>query len=1193
MATNILRLSTDLQSELIRKLIIDSDLYNLLDSIIAKAGEVLQADASSIYVLDPQVGPEGNKVATMRVARGYPSYIDAIGKAQCTVIPSQDVPNQPGDDEKLGLTGWVISTGRSFLAKSPDDVFLHPHWSGKYDDLQMPQKKLRLAAFLAVPLRDPRGRVIGALKAERVEGKDTFSVEDQIILETMARVAGRCITYVKDAQQGFANAAITSWTLDVIAEAVATEGELDAFLDIVVQATAAATQADSCAVFLIDESRQTLTQRAGCGSQVLRTVIRSYKLPDPAQVCNCATIEICDPLNCRNKVDLPAGQRVGLTAWVAATGKSYHASNMTGLKKHCHHLGRFDDPNFEDTEECGAWLGVPLLVGGTIIGVLKIENISQKGIPDERDFDQESQRRLDVLAQDIALAIRRLQIQRPGRYQVIVNAMPTILETLRGGLTVRALVNKVVKETARLFDARACALFLKEGEQLIQPRWAAVGWAQEPTKEGTRVRKYNLVQPDQIENTPKLEQKVGLTVWIAVKKEKFVAKSNLELVSHPHHKGTFDRFNFKDDERCESFMGVPMLLGEEEELVGVLKVETKMREVVAGREVAYFNEQDELVFELIAKSAAIAIQNARLLEARLLADSLVNQPHDRVMHGLHTFIQGRVEVVSTLESTAEEMRRDQVMARIIQNFASVLSPGFYIGVLEQLADEQVADLQTLLYCFAAAIQIKTFDELCGFQAKHVRGLPVAAVLSSDFLLHECANIFVDASRTVNAELESYERDRTKRAALRQSIEILKDKASRVEEMDLFEKSVLGRILARWRELIEDELERFRDIPNFYVAGLPLGPDSPVFVGREEVFRWIQDNLYNQAQKNVLVLHGGWHTGKTSILYQLQGGPLGQRLRERRQRPVFPVFIDLQGMPDPGIDLFLLGVAESVGYALWERDVACPSPVEADFRKAPYRAFDTFLKDVDQLLMQRAQGLLAIMLDEFELLDDRVKTGKIDAEIFSYLRSKMQHQPSVTFILAGRHRLDEMTLEYRTLLFNVALHKEVGFLNLQEAERLVRDPVKPSAVTYDDRVVERIWNLTGGHPFFIQQLCYTCIDLLNKQRRGYQVAEEHLDSALEKTLTYNVILEDLWETEVNEDDREVLKTLAQLSGDEQALVAMSELCEQLELGEDSVSKSLERLETQQLIVRDRLPDRERDGYRYGIDLLRLWVMRRST
>ena len=44
-------------------------------------------------------------------------------------------------------------------------------------------------------------------------------------------------------------------------------------------------------------------------------------------------------------------------------------------------------------------MGVPLLVGGRVIGVLKIENISLKGVADERDFDQEVQQRLDVLAQ--------------------------------------------------------------------------------------------------------------------------------------------------------------------------------------------------------------------------------------------------------------------------------------------------------------------------------------------------------------------------------------------------------------------------------------------------------------------------------------------------------------------------------------------------------------------------------------------------------------------------------------------------------------------------------------------------------------------------------------------------------------------------------------------------------------------------
>jgi GAF domain-containing protein len=1188
MAMNILRLSTDLQSELIRKLTAESDLSTLLDSIVAKANDVVKADASSIYILDRRAGSGGNKTATMRAAQGYQSY--AVGTAQCTILPTDDVPTQPENGEKLGLTGWVISTGQSFLAQSPDDLRHHPHWSGKYDEFQRPGKELRLAAFLAVPLRDPRGRVIGALKAERLEGRDAFSVDDQIVLETLARVAGRCITYVEDARQGHANAAVTSWTLAVIAEAVAAEGELDAFLDIVVQAIAAVTQADSCAVFLIDESKKTLTQRAGCGSQVLRTVIRSYQLPEEKRVCDCKNVETCDPPHCCNKVDLPPDQRVGLTAWVAATGKSYHARSLEELRLHCHHQGQFDEQNYEDNQKCGAWLGVPLLVGGTIIGVLKIENISLKGIPDERDFSQEVQQRLDVLAQDIALAIRRLQIQSPARYRVIVDAMPAILEILRGGLDVPALVEKVVKETAKLFDARACALFLKEGNQLIQPPWAAFGWA----LRGPKVRKYKLLTPDQILDTPTSKQdKVGLTVWIAVKQEKFTAKSNLELKLHPHHKGTYDEFNFKKEEQCESFMGIPLLLGEEEELVGVLKVETKMRQVEAGKEVAYFNEQDELVFQLMANSAAIAIQNARLLEARRLADRVLDQPtSERVMVELYQFIQGRAEVVSTLDSTVEEVQsKVSEKASIIKSFAGLLKPDFSITILEQLANRMTGALNSFLAFIATAIRAKTLDQIHMLRAQQPM---VAELLDTKFFLHECADFFLKILEKLSNQLEIYEQDSTQRDALKRSIELLKETESQVEEMDLFESNVLGRAFAHWREVIEKEFEKWHYIPNPYVAGLPLEPDSSVFVGREEVFRWIQDNLCNQAQKNVLVLHGGGRTGKTSILHQLQAGPMGQHLREQARRPIFPIFIDLQGIPDPGTGFFLLGMAEKVYIGLQERDVACPSPKEVDFINTPYRAFDAFLKDVDQLLAQQRRGFLVIMLDEFELLDDRVKVGKIDAEIFRYLRSKMQHQPSVTFILAGRHRLDEMTPEYKSSLFDVALHKEVGFLNTQEAEHLIRNPVTPFAVTYDDQVVKRILTLTGGHPFFIQQLCHLCIDLLNQERQGYEVTEQHLDRALEQALEIgnDTTLEELWQG-ISVESQIILKTVAQLSGEEQAWVAMPELFELLEANEDRASHSLEELQAQQLVILDTSSDQKQKRCRCRFDLLRRWVIRKVT
>ena len=1200
-----LKTSTDLQPELIRALATKPNLLKMLDDVLTEVEKNLKANACSIYIIDPQKGSTAKRTATMRAARGYQQY--AIDKAKCKILASESVPNNPRKNQKLGLTGWVISTGRSFLAQSPEDIFQHPHWSGEHDSFQKPgAEKLKLSAFLAVPLRSMRGQVIGALKAERTENETIFSVEDQIALEALSRVISRCIAYFDYAQADQVNAAITSWTLDVITEAVATEGELDDFLDIVVRATAAASQADSCSVFLIDESKKTLTQRAGCGSQVLRRGIRSYKLPNPEEdwIRSCKNTPICTPDTCREQSNILREQKVGVTAWVAATGKSFYAKNKDDLRKHCHHLGQFDEKNFEKVkdgqQQCGAWLGVPLVVGGSIIGVLKIENVSVVGKNDKRIFSQDIQQRMDVLAQDIAMSIQRLQIQSPARYQVIQKAMPIILEILRGGLDISNLVNKVVVETQRLFNARACALFLREGKQLIQPQWAAVGWS----LQGEKVRRYNLISPAKIIDTPTADKdKVGLTVWIACKKEKFTAKSNLELISHPHHRGTYDRDNFHEGELCESFMGIPLLLGKEKELVGVLKVETKMkrieenkiRQIETSPEFSYFNEQDELVFDLIANSAAIAIQNARLLESRSLADHVLAQPtSSKVMYELHKFVSGgRVEVVNTLEGTTQLVYgTDHDKAKIIQNFVGLLNPEFYLAILEQLASQMESTLNSLFFFFAAALRVKDLDhlqdQLCGISSK----LPIAALTDPNFFLRDCARLFLEISEQVANHIEKYRQNAAQRIALKECLIILRIAKTRVEEMDLFERNLLARIFAHWQYILDIALQQFHAVPNPYVAGRPLDPNSPVFVGREEIFRWIQDNLSSQAQKNVLILHGGWHTGKSSILHQLKAGPLGEHLRARHQCPIFPVFVDLQGIPDPGIDSFLLGVAEYAHTALHERGIFCSDLSESVFRSAPYRAFDSFLKETDQLLMQQNNGLLVIMLDEFEILDNRVIDGKIDKEIFSYLRSKMQHQPSVAFILAGRHTLDEMTSQYRNIVFNVALHKEVGFLSYQEAERLIRTPVEQSAVTYDDGVVERIQRLTGGHPYFIQQLCHTCIDLINQQMKEYRVTHDHLNSALEAALQNNTILSYLWEAEVNENERRVLKSLAHLSKEENNWITVADISIRSDLDEIKTNSSLKKLCTQQLIIGDTQQDPTPHKFRFRIDLLRLWVMRQT-
>jgi signal transduction histidine kinase/CheY-like chemotaxis protein len=614
---DILKTSSDLQSRVIRVLSKESELDKILTEVVERATQVLDASACAIFTLDR---PQGRS-ATQRAGSGYKKPFD--GRRDIEVVPPGQVPMRPEPGKELGLTGWVLSTGLPFLASSPEELKGHPHHSGRFDHLQSPQGELLLESFLGVPIHGLRGEVIGMIKAERrlnmEGGPSTFDIHDGVALESIARVASRCMTYLDMAREGCEDEAIRGWARDVIADATGTEGEVDSFLDIVVKVTAAAMRADACGIFLEDELGRTLTQRAGFGHLAQQQGIRSYRLPEPSVLDHCRITDRCHPPDCTwageggGTPDDPE-KRAGLTAWIQITGKSFHASSYEELVRHCHHSGEFDRQNFpEKGTKCGAFLGVPLKVGETVIGVLKVENESLEGVPDTRDFSTEAQRRFEILAQDIALAIVRLEAQLETRYGIIRKAEEKILKILRGGRDIKDLVSQVVEETRELFQAGACALFLKEGNLLRQPRWAASGWFQK----GPEVREYTLVPRDSIKEDPTEEEKVGLTTWIAVTQKKFTARSCEELRMHPHHRGTFDEHNFEKGsnlERCESFMGFPLLVEKDgrKQLVGVLKVESKMRFVDGVKEYTYFNELDEVVFELIANSAALAIQNTYL-----------------------------------------------------------------------------------------------------------------------------------------------------------------------------------------------------------------------------------------------------------------------------------------------------------------------------------------------------------------------------------------------------------------------------------------------------------------------------------------------------------------------------------------------------------------------------------------------------
>lgn len=49
-------------------------------------------------------------------------------------------------------------------------------------------------------------------------------------------------------------------------------------------------------------------------------------------------------------------------------------------------------------------------------------------------------------------------------------------------------------------------------------------------------------------------------------------------------------------------------------------------------------------------------------------------------------------------------------------------------------------------------------------------------------------------------------------------------------------------------------------------------------------------------------------------------------------------------------------------------------------------------------------------------------------------------------------------------------KEITSLNYEETKKAITEPVKDLSVDYDEEAIKKIYDLTGGYPYFIQFFC---------------------------------------------------------------------------------------------------------------------------
>jgi hypothetical protein len=167
--------------------------------------------------------------------------------------------------------------------------------------------------------------------------------------------------------------------------------------------------------------------------------------------------------------------------------------------------------------------------------------------------------------------------------------------------------------------------------------------------------------------------------------------------------------------------------------------------------------------------------------------------------------------------------------------------------------------------------------------------------------------------------------------------------------------------------------------------------------------------------------------------------------------------------------------------------------------------------------------------------------KLDRTIFSFMRHLMQHSEKLAFIFVGTHRLEELSKEYWSIFFNIALHRDIRFLDDEAARRLITGPVA-GAITYDDLAVHRILDITAGHPYYLQLMCHALINFHNASQRNYIIAQDVRDAVDEIIGLGQAHFAFIWRN-ASPQERLVLATLTRLLAEE-PMVTSSDVANEL-------------------------------------------------
>ena len=273
---------------------------------------------------------------------------------------------------------------------------------------------------------------------------------------------------------------------------------------------------------------------------------------------------------------------------------------------------------------------------------------------------------------------------------------------------------------------------------------------------------------------------------------------------------------------------------------------------------------------------------------------------------------------------------------------------------------------------------------------------------------------------------------------------------------------------------------FKSQRNPYVIGRPI--DQQLFFGRESLFSTIQG--YIQRNSKIILLHGQRRIGKSSVIRNIPHG-----LNDLHEF-VFVTF-NLEHYSQKSLSEILADLAQEILHdlSLDDENIKLPEITELELDSGIFS--HQFLPQVYQLLENKN---LVLVVDEFDALINSSNPELLE-QVYKYLSSLTNIHKKLFLILlieqrsVNKHRISK--------IFKDVPVREIGLLNEESTTNLIIKPAE-NILEYEEDAIKAIFDLSAGHPYFTQAICFTIFGRAREEDK-WTVSSEDVKLIINKAI----------------------------------------------------------------------------------------------